>query len=118
VRFPAALPGKAGRESDGEAVARIGALAAELARDGVDTSSLAQRIGETKGDAAHVIAQAAAQLHTTAIEAARDGNVAVARSAAARAETILSWHTAVAIHNANPSLAIDAVLGQLARMPR
>ena len=32
----------------------------------------------------------------------------------ARAQTILSWHTAVAIHNANPQLAIEALIAQLA----
>ena len=28
-----------------------------------------------------------------------------------------SWHTAVAIHNANPQLAIDALIAQLRELP-
>ena len=38
--------------------------------------------------------------------------------AARRAQTVLSWHTAIAIHNANPQLAIEALIAQLAQQDR
>ena len=34
-----------------------------------------------------------------------------------RAQAILSWHTAVAIHNANPQLAMEALIAQLRGLP-
>jgi hypothetical protein len=30
---------------------------------------------------------------------------------------VLSWHTAVAVHNANPQLAIEALIAQLGARP-
>jgi hypothetical protein len=29
----------------------------------------------------------------------------------------MAWHTAVAIHNANPQLAVEALIAQLAALP-
>jgi DNA polymerase-3 subunit delta' len=92
---------------------RIAALGEELARD-VPDPTLPQRVAEGKGDAAPVLVAAAQRLHARAHEAAAAGDVATARRAAKRAETILSWHTAVAVHNASPALAIEAVIAQLA----
>ena len=56
-------------------------------------------------------------MHVRAHAAATGGDLEVARRAGTRAQTILSWHTAVAIHNANPQLAIEALIGQLRELP-
>jgi hypothetical protein len=115
VRFAAgtALPA----DADPARAARVTALGAELARDHHDTS-LAVRIAETKGDAAPVLVAAARSLHAHAHAAAADGKPDLARRAGSRAQAILSWHTAVAIHNANPQLAIEALIVQLRGLPR
>jgi hypothetical protein len=110
VRFAAgtALPA----DADPARAERVSALGAELARDVHDTS-LAVRIAETRGDAAPVLIAAARALHARAHAAAADGRAEVARRAGSRAQAILSWHTAVAIHNANAQLAIEALIVQL-----
>ncbi|HLL25728.1 MAG TPA: DNA polymerase III subunit [Kofleriaceae bacterium] len=113
VRFAG---GAAVTASDPERAARITALAEELASDQPD-SSLPARIAEGKGDCAPVLVAAAQQLHTRLHTAATRGDLGEAAGAAARASSILSWHTAVAIHNANPLLAIDALLAQLSQLP-
>lgn len=95
---------------------RIAALGAELAGDTHDPT-LPARIAEGKGDCAPVLVAAAQLLHRRLHAAASAGNLDEAARAAARAKSILSWHTAVAIHNANPLLAIDALLAQLAELP-
>lgn len=114
VRFGAgtALPG----DADPARAERVAALGAELARDVHDTS-LPVRIAEAKGDAAPVLVAAARALHVRAYAAATGGNTEVARRAGSRAQAILSWHVAVAIHNANPQLAIEALIGQLRALP-
>jgi hypothetical protein len=114
VRFAAgtALPA----DADQARTDRVAALGAELARD-VHDSSLPVRVAEIKGDAAPVLVAAARALHGRATAAAADGDAWRARRAGMRAQTILSWHTAVAIHNANPQLAIEALLVQLHALP-
>lgn len=98
-----------------ERAERIAALGEELARDRHDPL-LPSRIAEGKGDAAPVLVAAARVLHARAhATAAADPDAA--RRASARAQAILSWHTAVAVHNANPQLAIDALIAQLAGLP-
>jgi DNA polymerase III delta' subunit len=97
-------------------VERITSLGDELAGDRHDPT-LPSRIAEGKGDAAPVLVAAARALHVRARDAAIANDVESARRAAARAQAILSWHTAVAIHNANPVLAIDALIAQLAELP-
>jgi len=92
---------------------RIAQLGEELAADSPDPS-LPGRVAEGKGDAAPVLVAAAQKLHARAHAAAAAGDVAEARRAAKRAETILSWHTAIAVHNASPALAIEAVMAELA----
>jgi DNA polymerase III delta' subunit len=94
---------------------RIAALGTELAGDRHDPL-LPSRITEGKGDAAPVLVAAARVLHGRAHSAAAT-DAAAARRASARAQAILSWHTAIAIHNANPMLAIDALIAQLATLP-
>jgi len=94
---------------------RIATLGEELARDRHDPL-LPSRIVEGKGDAAPVLVAAARVLHACA-QATAGEHPAAARRASARAQAILSWHTAVAIHNANPQLAIDALIAQLAGLP-
>jgi DNA polymerase-3 subunit delta' len=114
VRFAAgtALPA----DADPARAERVAALGAELARD-VHESSLPVRIAEAKGDAAPVLVAAARALHGRAYAAAREGHAVVAHRAGTRAQAILSWHTAVAIHNANPQLAMEALIAQLRGLP-
>ncbi|HEX2685644.1 MAG TPA: hypothetical protein VHN14_03460 [Kofleriaceae bacterium] len=114
VRFAAgtALP----PDADPARAERVAALGAELARDAHD-ASLPVRIAEAKGDAAPVLVAAARVLHTRAHAAAVDGHTGIAQRAGSRAQAILSWHTAIAIHNANPQLAIEALIAQLRGLP-
>ncbi len=114
VRFAAgsALP----TDADPARAERVAALGAELAGD-LHDGSLSARIAEAKGDAAPVLVAAARALHLRAHAAARAGDLEVARRAGSRAQAILAWHIPVAIHNANPQLAIDALLAQLRELP-
>jgi hypothetical protein len=114
VRFAAgtALPA----DADPARAERVAALGAELAGD-VHDSSLPVRIAETKGDAAPVLVAAARALHVRAHAAANAGHVEVARRAGSRAQAILTWHIPVVIHNANPQLAIEALIAQLRDLP-
>ena len=115
IRFAAGSP-LASAGDDATRAARIAALGRELAADTHDPS-LPTRIAEGKGDCAPVLVAAAQTLHAHVQAAAARGAVDEAARAAARAKSILGWHTAVAIHNANPALAIDALLAQLAQLP-
>jgi DNA polymerase-3 subunit delta' len=114
VRFAAgsALPA----DADPARAERVAALGAELAGD-VHDGSLSARIAEAKGDAAPVLVAAARALHLRAHAAAREGDLEIARRAGSRAQAILAWHIPVAIHNANPQLAIDALIAQLRELP-
>jgi len=114
VRFGAgtALPA----DADPARAERVAALGAALAADRHE-SDLPVRITEAKGDAAPVLVAAARALHVRAYAAAGDGNPDVARRAGSRAQAILSWHTAISIHNANPQLAIEALIAQLRGLP-
>lgn len=114
VRFAAgsALP----TDADPARAERVAALGAELAGD-VHDASLSARIAEAKGDAAPVLVAAARALHLRAHAAARTGDLEVAQRAGSRAQAILAWHIPVAIHNANPQLAIDALIAQLRELP-
>lgn len=103
-------------DADPAKLERIAALGTELAGDRHDPT-LPVRIAEGKGDAPPVLVAAAQVLHERARTAATRAEPEVARHAAARAHTILSWHTAVAIHNANPQLAIEALIAQLGQLP-
>ncbi len=94
---------------------RIAALGAELAKDRHEPS-LPVRIAEAKGETGPVLIAAAQALHAQAQAAAARDQIDAARRAAARAHAIVSWHTAVAIHNANPQLAIEALIVQLGRL--
>ncbi|MCX5743684.1 MAG: hypothetical protein NT062_14425 [Proteobacteria bacterium] len=98
-------------DADPARAERIAALGAELAGDEHDLT-LPSRISEGKGDAGPVLIAAARTLHGVA-RAAASADPQRARRASARAQTVLSWHTAVAIHNANPQLAIEALVVQL-----
>ncbi len=103
-------------DADPARAERVAALGAELAADRHDPS-LPSRIAETKGDAAPVLVAAAQVLHARAREAAAAQDLERARRASARAQAILSWHIGVSIHNANPALAIDALIAQLDQLP-
>jgi len=103
-------------DADPARAERVAALAVELAADRHDPS-LPSRIAEAKGDAAPVLVAAAQVLHGRIHAAAAAQDVAAARRASARAQTILSWHIAVSIHNANPVLAMDALIAQLGLLP-
>ena len=95
---------------------RITSLGAELAGDRHD-ATLPARISEGKGETAPILVAAATALHARAREAAAADELETARKASVRAQAILGWHLAVTIHNANPQLAIDALLAQLATLP-
>jgi DNA polymerase III delta' subunit len=103
-------------EADPARAERVAALGAELAADRHDPS-LPSRIAEAKGDAAPVLVAAAQVLQAKLHAAAAADDLEAARRAAARAQAILSWHIAVSIHNANPALAIDALIAQLGQLP-
>lgn len=113
IRFAGGAPVSA---ADSERADKIAALGAELASDAHDPT-LPARIAEGKGDCAPVLVAAAQALHARIHAAAARGDVDEARRASDRAKSIISWHTAVAIHNANPMLAIDALLAQLSQLP-
>jgi DNA polymerase-3 subunit delta' len=101
-------------DADPARAERIAKLGDELAGDRHDPT-LPVRVAEGKGDAAPVLVAAALRLHTRALDAAASADVEGAKRAARRAQTVLSWHTAVSIHNANPQLAIEALIAQLAQ---
>jgi DNA polymerase III delta' subunit len=113
IRFGAgsALPA----DADLARAARIAALADELASDRPDPT-LPARVAEGKGDALPVLVAASARLHARAKDAAARGDIDDARRSARRAQAIVSWHTAVAIHNANPQLAVDALMIRLSEL--
>jgi DNA polymerase-3 subunit delta' len=114
VRFAAgsALPA----DADPARAERVAALGAELAGDVHDTT-LPVRIAEAKGDTAPVLVAAARALHQRAHAAAAAGDLALAQRAGSRAQAILAWQIPVAIHNANPQLAIEALIAQLRALP-
>jgi DNA polymerase-3 subunit delta' len=93
--------------------ARIAEFADELVR-GDREPGLSGRVAEGKGDAALVVLAAASRLHAQALDAAERGDLSAAAHAARRAERVLAWHVPIAIHNANPQLAIDALIVELA----
>jgi DNA polymerase III delta' subunit len=95
--------------------ARIAELADALASNDPDRG-LPARVVEGKGDAAPVLIAAAQRLHARAIAAAAADQLDAARVCSARAQAVLSWHTAIAIHNANPQLALEALLARLAEV--
>jgi DNA polymerase III delta' subunit len=104
-------------DADPSRAERISKLGEELAGDRHDPT-LPVRVAEGKGDAAPVLVAAALRLHALAHDAAANNDIATAKRASRRAQTVLSWHTAVAIHNANAQLAIEALIAQLAQQDR
>jgi DNA polymerase III delta' subunit len=104
-------------DADPARAEKIAQLGSELAGDRHDPT-LPSRVAEGKGDAQLVLVAAAGVLHARAREAAAAADAAGARRLSRRAQAVLSWHTAVAVHNANPQLAIDALVAQLAREDR
>jgi DNA polymerase-3 subunit delta' len=109
--------GTATQDGDQLRAERIAKLGEELAGDDHDPT-LPVRVAEGKGDAGPVLIAAAQVLHGVAREAAARADSGKARKAAERAQMVLSWHTAVTIHNANAQLAIEAVIAQLAEQGR
>jgi DNA polymerase III subunit delta' len=114
VRFGGGTPVGDADPARAERIARLGE---ELAGDRHDPT-LPVRVAETKGDAGPVLIAAAQQLHARARVAAERAELASARRTARRAHAVLSWHTAVTVHNANPQLAIEALIAQLAAQER
>jgi hypothetical protein len=109
--------GTATQDGDPQRAERIAKLGEELAGDDHDPT-LPVRVAEGKGDAGPVLIAAAQVLHGVARDAAARADAMTARRAAERAQMVLSWHTAVTIHNANAQLAIEAVIAQLAEQGR
>ncbi len=114
VRFSAGGPNL---DSDAERADRIANLGAELAdsRD-VPDPTLPVRAAEGKGDVGPILIAAATVLHRRACAAAAQRDLRAAANASHRAQIVLSWHTAVTVHNANAQLAVEAVAAQLARI--
>jgi DNA polymerase III delta' subunit len=102
-------------DADAAKLERIAALGNELAGDAHDLT-LPNRIAEVKGETPAILVAAARALHERAVAAAAS-DLPASRHAAARAHAVIGWHTAVAIHNANPQLAIEALIAQLATLP-
>ena len=115
IRFGAGTGVTGLAANDPERAERIATLGEALADDRHDPM-LPSKIAEGKGDAAPVLVAAARALHARA-QATAAHDPGAARRASARAQAILAWHTAVAVHNANPVLALDALLAQLAGLP-
>lgn len=115
VRFGGgAAPEVAGPAGDASAEARrehLAALALELAAPGAARADLPARICEGKGEAPAVVERALRALHQRASEAARHGDLAAARAATERAVGLLDLHRAMTVHNAQPQLALEALLG-------
>jgi DNA polymerase-3 subunit delta' len=107
----------AGSAAAGDASERIDRLGDELAADDHDVT-LPARVAEVKGEAALVVLAAAAKLHEEARTAADRADLDRARQKAKRAQIVMSWHVPIAIHNANPQLAIEALIAQLAAEAR
>jgi len=101
--------------AEGERSERIAALGAELAAGGGDPS-LPNRVAEGKGDAALVVVAAANRLGEIARDAAAAGDGERARRASRRAQAVLAWQVPIAVHNANPQLAIEAIVAELAML--
>jgi DNA polymerase III delta' subunit len=114
VRFAS---GRAVESADPARAQRIARLGEELAC-GEPDPTLPARVVEGKGDAALVVIAAATKLHALAHEAAARDDRAGARRAARRAQAVLAWHVPISIHNANPQLAIEALVAELARLER
>jgi len=106
-----------GADGDQARAEKIGRLAEELAAGGGDPS-LPIRVAEGKGDAALVVVAAANRLGAIAREAAVAGDVDRARRAAKRAAAVLAWQVPITVTNANPQLAIEAIVAELAALER
>ena len=104
-----------GADGDAARAERIAALGEELAAGGGDPS-LPMRVTEGKGDAALVVVAAANRLGALARAAAAEGDAERARRAARRAQVVLAWQVPIAVHNANPQLAIEAIVAELAML--
>jgi DNA polymerase-3 subunit delta' len=102
---------------DPDRAARIAALGDQVAEHvGAGAGiALAQRITEGKGDAPLVLQAAASRLGRDARAHLARGDRDAALRCSARAQAIMAWHVALTIHNANPPLAVEAVLAELAR---
>jgi DNA polymerase III delta' subunit len=108
-----------GAVQDEERTARLSALAQQVVHtDRGDRMALAAQIVQGKGDAPVVASLAAAHAHALALEHARAGEVAEAARLAHAGGMILDWHHALSTHNANPLLALDALLLQLQQEAR
>jgi DNA polymerase III delta' subunit len=108
----AIAPGAAGDEGDDEAAARrahLGALAEELSQP-PHAPDLIARICEGKGDAPQVVDLALRALHRQATGHARAGELPAARAAAQRVAALLDVHRGMTVHNAQPQLALEALL--------
>jgi DNA polymerase III delta' subunit len=105
--------GAGGQSEDAERIARVTGLGEELAA-GTGGPGMAQRVWEAKGDGPLVLGAAAAVFHREAKARLAEGDAFAARVAAERGRRVLVWQQALIVHNANPQLAIEALLVELA----
>jgi DNA polymerase III subunit delta' len=107
-----ASPSSPSSPADASAEARrlhLSGLAEELAR-APQRPDLPMRICEGKGDAVLVVDAALRVLHHDAASAARAGELHRARRTAERAVALLDVHHGMTVHNAQPQLALEALL--------
>ncbi|MCB9571064.1 MAG: DNA polymerase III subunit delta' [Kofleriaceae bacterium] len=128
----AALPPDARAEVDAEAAGDDGAARAAHLRElagliaGFDPAetrdaaaaldavlAAAARVVETKGDAAPALELAARRLHEAARAAVAAGDPYRAWRLGERARLVLETQVAVAVHNAHPQLALEALLARI-----
>jgi DNA polymerase-3 subunit delta' len=114
VRFAAGA--LAAEDAKAERVAGLADGLVSVVGGGGDALGLATRIAEGKGEPQLVVLAAAQRLHARAVAAADAGELGAARRDARAAEAVLAWHTPLAIHHANPALAIEALIGELVRL--
>ncbi|MEZ4359814.1 MAG: hypothetical protein R3B48_06510 [Kofleriaceae bacterium] len=111
VRFVGDGAGPASAEDGEEAErrARLARLAEELAR-APRAPELIARICEGKGDAVQVVELAIHALHRDSRDHLRAGDLATGRASLGRAASLLDAHRAMTVHNAQPQLALEALL--------
>lgn len=111
-----ALDAQARRDAGDDGLAAL-AEALIAAIDGGPGAAIrvAQRASEEKVDAAQVVELAAVELGGRAVAAAREGDLAGARKAAARATVLVNAHVALDLHHGNPGVSLEAIVHRLAR---
>jgi len=111
-----ALDASARRAAGDDALAAMAEVLIAAADGGPGAAiRLAQKSTEEKLDAAAVVELAAIELGGRAVAAAKAGDRAGARRAAARAQCLVNAHVAFDLHHGNPGVSLEAIVHRLAR---